>query len=244
MTTDPLLLVDDDRELSRMLAEYLAGEGIETEIAPDGATALERLQSASYNLVILDVMMPGMGGFEVLRRLRQMSLQVPVIMLTARGEEVDRIVGLELGADDYLAKPFNPRELMARIRAVLRRAGGRDAGEPDTPLSVGSLRIDPSNFDVKVEGAAVKLTGVEFRLLQRLVNGVGTVQSRDSLSEHVLGRRLQAYDRSIDTHISNIRRKLGCGRPGVPEIRSQRGEGYVLTHPSDVAHADAASQDK
>jgi len=234
MTADPILLVDDDRELSRMLAEYLAGEGIETVIAPDGATALERLNSGSFDLVILDVMMPGIGGFEVLRRLRQMPLQVPVIMLTARGEEVDRIVGLELGADDYLAKPFNPRELMARIRAVLRRSGVREAGDLDTPVSVGQLRIDPNNFDVKVDGVAIKLTGVEFRLLQRLVHGVGVVQSRDSLSEHVLGRRLQAYDRSIDTHVSNIRRKLGCGKPGVPEIRSQRGEGYVLTHPSDM----------
>jgi len=234
MTTDPLLLVDDDRELARMLAEYLAGEGFETVIAPDGAAALERLKTSSFDLIILDVMLPGLGGFEVLRRLRQLPLQTPVIMLTARGEEVDRIVGLELGADDYLAKPFNPRELMARIRAVLRRSGGREAEESDTPLAVGLLRIDPNNYDVKVDGNPVRLTSVEFRLLQRLVQGVGVVQSRDSLSEHVLGRRLQAYDRSIDTHVSNIRRKLGCGQPGIPEIRSQRGEGYLLTQPADA----------
>jgi two-component system response regulator CpxR len=235
MTTNPLLLVDDDRELSRMLAEYLAGEGFETAIAPDGLTALDRLKSSNFDLVILDVMMPGMGGFEVLRRLRQMPLQVPVIMLTARGEEVDRIVGLELGADDYLAKPFNPRELMARIRAVLRRANVRETGDPDTPLSLGSLRVDPNNFEVKVGTSPIRLTGVEFRLLHQLMQRAGVVQSRDSLSEQVLGRRLQAYDRSIDTHVSNIRRKLGCGQPGVPEIRSQRGEGYVLIQPSEAA---------
>ncbi len=233
MTGESLLLVDDDHELGRMLAEYLAGEGLHTIIAPDGPTALDRLKSESYALVILDVMLPGMGGFEVLRRLRQMPQQVPVIMLTARGEEVDRIVGLELGADDYLAKPFNPRELMARVRAVLRRAGPRESEETDGPLVVGQLRLDPANYDVRVGGNSIRLTGVEFRLLQRLAQGVGNVQSRDSLSEHVLGRRLQAYDRSIDTHVSNIRRKLGCGSPGVPEIRSQRGEGYVLTQPAE-----------
>jgi DNA-binding response OmpR family regulator len=234
MATDTILLVDDDIELSRMLAEYLAGEGFEVLHAPDGAKALEHLRHREFSLVILDVMMPGMGGFELLQRMRQMSSRVPVIMLTARGDEVDRIVGLELGADDYLPKPFNPRELMARIRAVLRRASGREAGDADTPLTVGQLSLDPSSFDVRVDGTAVRLTSVEFRLLQRLVGGVGVVQSRDSLSEHVLGRRLQAYDRSIDTHVSNIRRKLGCGQPGVPEIRSQRGEGYVMTQPLEA----------
>ncbi len=234
MATDTILLVDDDIELSRMLAEYLAGEGFEVLHAPDGAKALEHLRQREFSLVILDVMMPGMGGFELLQRMRQMSSRVPVIMLTARGDEVDRIVGLELGADDYLPKPFNPRELMARIRAVLRRVGGREAGDGDAPLTVGQLSLDPSSFDVRVDGTAVRLTSVEFRLLQRLVGGVGVVQSRDSLSEHVLGRRLQAYDRSIDTHVSNIRRKLGCGQPGVPEIRSQRGEGYVMTQPLEV----------
>ncbi len=234
MATDTILLVDDDIELSRMLAEYLAGEGFEVLHAPDGAKALEHLRQREFSLVILDVMMPGMGGFELLQRMRQMSSRVPVIMLTARGDEVDRIVGLELGVDDYLPKPFNPRELMARIRAVLRRVGGREAGDGDAPLTVGQLSLDPSSFDVRVDGTAVRLTSVEFRLLQRLVGGVGVVQSRDSLSEHVLGRRLQAYDRSIDTHVSNIRRKLGCGQPGVPEIRSQRGEGYVMTQPLEV----------
>ena len=234
MSAEPILLVDDDLELSRLLGEYLAGEGFEFLHAADGERALEDLQEGEFSLVILDVMMPGIGGFEVLRRLRQMGLRVPVIMLTARGDEVDRIVGLELGADDYLPKPFNPRELMARIRAVLRRSAARDPGEQDGPLVVGQLSIDPSSFDVRVDGAPVRLTSVEFRLLQRLVSGVGAVQSRDSLSEHVLGRRLQAYDRSIDTHVSNIRRKLGCGRPGMPEIRSQRGEGYVMTQPLEL----------
>jgi len=159
---------------------------------------------------------------------------VPVIVLSARDREAEKIAALDGGADDYLEKPFAVGELMARIRAVLRRSGGREAEESDTPLAVGLLRIDPNNYDVKVDGNPVRLTSVEFRLLQRLVQGVGVVQSRDSLSEHVLGRRLQAYDRSIDTHVSNIRRKLGCGQPGIPEIRSQRGEGYLLTQPADA----------
>jgi two-component system response regulator CpxR len=225
-----LLIVDDDRELGQMLTEYLTGEGFQVALVRDGAEALDRLTAEpahSFDLVILDVMLPSLSGFEVLRRLRH-SLSVPVIMLTAHGADVDRIVGLELGADDYLSKPFNPRELVARVRAVLRRFSPRDADTPAHPVSVGPLRLDPATFEVTLSGEAVRLTGTELRLLEVLMRAVGQVQSRESLTERVLGRRLTPYDRSIDTHVSNLRRKLGLGDNGLPEIRSIRGAGYVL----------------
>ncbi|HEX7013841.1 MAG TPA: response regulator transcription factor [Steroidobacteraceae bacterium] len=230
MTVSPsLLIVDDDRELGQMLMEYLSGEGFQVSIVRDGAEALEHLEDPShpYDLVILDVMLPSLSGFEVLRRLRR-TLTVPVIMLTAHGSDVDRIVGLELGADDYLPKPFNPRELVARVRAVLRRFSPRDADVAAQPVSVGCLRLDPTAFEVTISGQPVRLTGTELRLLEVLMRSVGQVQSRESLTERVLGRRLTPYDRSIDTHVSNLRRKLGLGENGLPEIRSIRGAGYVL----------------
>jgi len=190
-------------------------------------------QTHPFDLVILDVMLPSLSGFEVLRRLRH-SLSVPVIMLTAHGADVDRIVGLELGADDYLSKPFNPRELVARVRAVLRRFSPRDNDMPAHPVSVGPLRLDPATFEVTLSGQSVRLTGTELRLLEVLMRAVGQVQSRESLTERVLGRRLTPYDRSIDTHVSNLRRKLGLGENGLPEIRSIRGAGYVLIASSEA----------
>lgn len=240
MTQPPsLLIVDDDRELGQMLTEYLSGEGFQVSVLRDGAEALERLieQPHPADLVILDVMLPSLSGFEVLRRLRR-NLSVPVIMLTAHGADVDRIVGLELGADDYLAKPFNPRELVARVRAVLRRFSPRDADAPAHPVTIGALRLDPAIFEVTLAGEAVRLTGTELRLLEVLMRSAGQVQSRESLTERVLGRRLTPYDRSIDTHVSNLRRKLGLGENGLPEIRSIRGAGYVLIANGDV-RADA-----
>jgi DNA-binding response OmpR family regulator len=223
-----LLIVDDDRELAQMLTEYLTAENFVTRVAHDGHAALNELKANKHDLVILDVMLPSLNGFDVLRSLRQ-TLSVPVIMLTAHGTDVDRIVGLELGADDYLAKPFNPRELVARIRAVLRRFTTRDPGAPSQPVSVGQLRLDPATFGVSLEGKQIRLTGTEFRVLEMLMRAPGIVQSRDLLTERVLGRKLTPYDRSIDTHVSNLRRKLGLGVPGLPEIRSIRGTGYVLT---------------
>jgi DNA-binding response OmpR family regulator len=240
MTQPPsLLIVDDDRELGQMLTEYLSGEGFQVSVLRDGAEALERLieQPHPADLVILDVMLPSLSGFEVLRRLRR-NLSVPVIMLTAHGADVDRIVGLELGADDYLAKPFNPRELVARVRAVLRRFSPRDADAPAHPVTIGPLRLDPAIFEVTLSGEAVRLTGTELRLLEVLMRSAGQVQSRESLTERVLGRRLTPYDRSIDTHVSNLRRKLGLGEQGLPEIRSIRGAGYVLIANGE-ARADA-----
>ncbi len=240
MTQPPsLLIVDDDRELGQMLTEYLSGEGFQVSVLRDGAEALERLieQPHPADLVILDVMLPSLSGFEVLRRLRR-NLSVPVIMLTAHGADVDRIVGLELGGDDYLAKPFNPRELVARVRAVLRRFSPRDADAPAHPVTIGPLRLDPAIFEVTLSGEAVRLTGTELRLLEVLMRSAGQVQSRESLTERVLGRRLTPYDRSIDTHVSNLRRKLGLGEQGLPEIRSIRGAGYVLIANGE-ARADA-----
>lgn len=236
-----LLIVDDDRELGQMLTEYLTGEGFQVTLLRDGAEALERLteQSHPFDLVILDVMLPSLSGFEVLRRLRH-SLSVPVIMLTAHGADIDRIVGLELGADDYLSKPFNPRELVARVRAVLRRFSPRDTDMPAHPVSVGPLRLDPATFEVTLSGQSVRLTGTELRLLEVLMRAVGQVQSRESLTERVLGRRLTPYDRSIDTHVSNLRRKLGLGENGLPEIRSIRGAGYVLIATSGEARAESS----
>ena len=241
MTQPPsLLIVDDDRELGQMLTEYLSGEGFNVSVLRDGAEALEHLINEPHpaDLVILDVMLPSLSGFEVLRRLRR-SLSVPVIMLTAHGADVDRIIGLELGADDYLAKPFNPRELVARVRAVLRRFSPRDTDTPAHPVSIGPLRLDPAIFEVTLSGEAVRLTGTELRLLEVLMRSAGQVQSRESLTERVLGRRLTPYDRSIDTHVSNLRRKLGLGENGLPEIRSIRGAGYVLIANGD-ARAEAA----
>jgi len=226
--TASLLIVDDDRELAQMLNEYLSTEGFSIAIAYDGSSALERLNAEKFDLVVLDVMLPTLNGFDVLRNLRQ-SLSVPVIMLTARGADVDRIVGLELGADDYLAKPFNPRELVARIRAVLRRFSTRESGTIGQVVTVGGLKLDPAAFTVTLDGRSIRLTGTEFRVLETLMRAVGQVQSRDSLTEKVLGRKLSPYDQCIDTHISNLRRKLGSGEPGAPEIRSMRGAGYVLT---------------
>jgi DNA-binding response OmpR family regulator len=240
MTQPPsLLIVDDDRELGQMLTEYLSGEGFQVSVLRDGAEALDRLieQPHPADLVILDVMLPSLSGFEVLRRLRR-NLSVPVIMLTAHGADVDRIIGLELGADDYLAKPFNPRELVARVRAVLRRFSPRDTDAPAHPVTIGPLRLDPAIFEVTLSGEAVRLTGTELRLLEVLMRSAGQVQSRESLTERVLGRRLTPYDRSIDTHVSNLRRKLGLGEQGLPEIRSIRGAGYVLIANGE-ARADA-----
>jgi DNA-binding response OmpR family regulator len=226
-----ILIVDDDHELAQMLTEYLAGEGFDVEVAGDGRRALDAIASRRIDLVILDVMLPELNGFEVLKRMRQ-SLTLPVIMLTARGGDVDRIVGLELGADDYLPKPFNPRELVARIRAVLRRLQGGDVSAvPQAPVTVGNLVIEPATLTVRIGDREVRVTGTEFRVLELLMRAAGQVQSRNSLTERGLGRRLTPYDRSIDTHVSNLRRKLGLGTAGAPEIRSIRGAGYLLTVP-------------
>ena len=224
-----VLLVDDDRELCAMLSEYLQAEHFEVKSVHDGGDALQQLQDGEFEIVILDVMLPSVGGFDVLRKLGA-SYETPILMLTARGDDVDRIVGLELGADDYLSKPFNPRELVARIRAILRRANSRlgSSRAPDE-LSVGPIALNTGTHQVHVNGQSIPLTGAEFRVLELLMRSAGQVISRESMTEQALGRKLVAYDRSIDTHISNLRRKLDLEVGTNPEIKNVRGSGYTLT---------------
>ncbi len=227
--TARLLVIDDDQELCELLVEYLGGEGFAVDAVHDGELGLERAGTPGYDLVVLDVMLPGLNGLEVLRRLRAAS-RVPVVMLTARGDEVDRVVGLELGADDYLPKPFNPRELAARIRAVLRRTE-RGGAAPDGLLRVADLELDPGARRVRVGGAEVELTGVEFALLERLLRAAGEVVERVDLSREVLGRRPSPFDRSLDVHLSNLRRKLGPSGSGGERIKTIRGVGYQYLRP-------------
>ncbi len=219
-----ILLVDDDRELTAMLAEYLEGDGFQVSVAHTGDDGLARARSGSFDALVLDVMLPGRDGFEVLRALRH-NHAVPVLMLTARGDDVDTVVGLELGADDYLPKPCNPRVLVARLRALLRR-GRHDSDTAAQRRMIGDLSLDTARREVRVAGQAVDLTGTEFDLLACLTSEAGTVVDKDRLSEAALGRRLQPFDRSIDMHISKLRRKLGPLRDGSPRIKTIRGSGY------------------
>jgi DNA-binding response OmpR family regulator len=228
-----ILVIDDDAELCELLAELMAQEGYAVESVGDGQAGLERAQSKAFSVVVLDIMLPSLNGFDVLGRLRQGSTEqhaeVPVIMLTAKGEDVDRIVGLEMGADDYLPKPFNPRELVARVRAIHRRASGQRKAEPAAPgtLIVDDVELVPSARVVRVGDREIDLTTAEYDLLEVLVQRAGTVVPRDELARLVLGRRLSAYDRAIDMHISNLRKKLGEGRHG-ERIKTVRNAGYIL----------------
>jgi DNA-binding response OmpR family regulator len=224
-----VLLVDDDRELCQMLTEYLDAEHFEAHSVHDGASALARIRSGEFELIILDVMLPGLSGFDVLRDLGA-AHHTPILMLTARGDDIDRIVGLELGADDYLSKPFNPRELVARMRAILRRANAKLVrGAAVDSVEVGPIALSVGMHKVSVAGVAVTLTGAEFRVLEILMRNAGQVLSREALTEQALGRKLVPYDRSIDTHISNLRRKLNLQNGANPELKNVRGAGYTLT---------------
>jgi len=221
-----LLVIDDDEELCAMLVEYLGPEGFVTTTAGTGPAGLAQLARTPADLVILDVMLPELSGFEVLRRIRAVS-RVPVIMLTARGEEVDRVVGLEMGADDYLAKPFSPRELVARIRAVLRRLPGEGAGAAGVILW-GPLRLDLRARRAEVGDRDLELTSAELRILELLVRADTRTVTREDLMLQALGRKLLPTDRSLDTHLSNLRRKLARFTDRV-SIQSVRGSGYALT---------------
>jgi two-component system response regulator CpxR len=227
---DRVLIVDDDVDLCRLLGERLSSEGFALEAVHDGARGLERVLSEDHALVILDLMLPGMGGLDVLRRLRIHS-PVPVLILTARGEDVDRILGLEIGADDYLPKPFNPRELIARIRAILRRTSRSIA--PGSVLVVGDLRLDPAAREVWLDGIPIDLTSVEFALLETLLRDAGHVVTREQLTETVLGRKLGPFDRVIDVHISNLRKKLAQAH-GEEQIKAVRGSGYMFVVRSEA----------
>jgi DNA-binding response OmpR family regulator len=230
-----ILAIDDDVALCELLSDYLVSEGFEVESAHDGETGLEAACEGAHDLIVLDVMLPGMNGFEVLRHLRSRS-NTPVIMLTARGETVDRIVGLEIGADDYLAKPFNPRELVARIRAILRRMrldrGGVEEAAPEK-LKVGDVEMHIATRLVLLSGNPVNLTAMEFNLLEILVRNAGRLVSREELIRSVLGRSPYPYDRSIDVHVSRLRKKLGREVDGTERIKTIRNVGYLyaLTAP-------------
>jgi two-component system response regulator CpxR len=232
---DCILVVDDDIELCGLVQEYLAAEGFTAKSVHDGEQGLLQAISGEYAMVVLDVMLPGINGFEVLRRIRSVS-KIPVVLLTARGEDVDRIVGLEIGADDYLPKPFNPRELVARIRAVMRRTKPTKGSEavPEV-LLVGDVELDPATRTVLRAGAPVELTSVEFNLLEVLLREAGRVVTRERLVNAVLSRKFMPFDRSIDMHVSKVRRKLGDSEENGDHIKTIRGVGYMFAHPGAKA---------
>jgi DNA-binding response OmpR family regulator len=229
-----ILVIDDDMELCELLTDYLRPEGFDVESVMDAKQGIERALSGEHALVVLDVMLPGISGFDVLRHIRGSS-RIPVLMLTARGDDVDRIVGLEMGADDYLPKPFNPRELVARIRAIQRRTEQGGTGPPQEEkavrIAVGDVELDVGPRRVVRGGEVIELTAVEFNLLQELLLHAGTMVPRTELVRKILGRSLSAYDRSIDVHISSLRKKLGHEVNGVERIKTIRSMGYLYTQP-------------
>jgi DNA-binding response OmpR family regulator len=227
---DRILIIDDDVALGELITEYLEPLDFEIELAHRGDVGVERALAGKHSIIVLDVMLPGLNGFEVLRKIRAES-KVPVLMLTARGDDVDRIIGLEIGADDYLPKPFNPRELAARIRAILRRTKVDqrvNETEPKT-LTVGDVELDNNTRVVRRAGTVIELTAVEFELLANLLRAAGRVITREELSRAVLGRGPSPFDRSIDMHISNLRKKLGHRLGAIERIKTVRGVGYIYS---------------
>jgi len=224
-----VLVVDDDAELCRLVTRFLVREGFDISWAPSGAVGVERALAEDYSLIMLDVMMPDTDGFEVLRRIRQQS-RTPVLMLTARGDTHDRVRGLEMGADDYLPKPFDPAELVARIRAILRRSA--PPRPVPAPVAIGDIELDGGARTVRRNGAPVDLTTVEFDLLAALMRVAGNTVSREELVRNVLGRNFSPFDRSIDTHVCNLRRKLGPLQDGGERIKGVRGTGYLYASPA------------
>lgn len=224
---NPLLLIDDDQELTSMLSTYLQREGFVVQVANDSQQGLRKAVAGHYELLVLDVMMPGLDGISLLRQIRQHS-KVPVIMLTAKGDDIDKVLGLELGADDYVAKPCLPRELVARIRAILRRVQ-QQQDEP-TEVRVGPLTLEPGSRKAWVNGQQIQLTGAEFSVLWVLACQAGRLVSKAELSLQALGKTLTQYDRSLDVHISNIRQKLGKREDQQAWIEAVRGKGYQLMH--------------
>jgi len=225
-----LLIVDDDAELCSLLQEFLEREGYTVQCVQDGRAGMEQAQQGGYDLIILDVMLPGLDGFDILRRLRATS-RVPVMMLTARGQDEDRIVGLELGADDYLPKPFNARELVARVKAILRRT---EAKANRGRVEVNGVLLDPGTREVTCDGKAVDVTTLEFDILEQLMRNAGRVVSRDGLMESLYNRKATPFDRSIDMHVSHLRRKLEGSRPVIKTIR---GVGYQFCQSPEDAVA-------
>ncbi|MBS1811979.1 MAG: response regulator transcription factor [Acidobacteria bacterium] len=226
---DRILLIDDDIELCELVGEFLTSEGFTVTSVHDGEQGVNQVLANDYGLIVLDVMLPSLNGFEVLRRVRSVK-RTPIIMLTARGEDVDRIIGLELGADDYLPKPFNPRELVARIRAVLRRmqpTAPKESGEEK--LIVGEIELSKSSRVVRCNGLLIDLTSAEFDLLELLMQAAGKVVTREEIARLALGKEYSPFDRSIDMHVSNLRKKIGERNDGIERIKSVRGIGYIYT---------------
>lgn len=239
-----VLLVEDDVRMSDLIREHLRREGMEADAAYDGENGLAKARSGDYAIVVLDVMLPGIGGFDVLRQLRTSGgaiSRIPVIMLTARGDEVDKILGLELGADDYIPKPFSSRELVARMRAVLRRTSGdsltKAAPTPSRSnvVRVGDIELDGGAREVRRGRDVIDLTGAEFDLLEALLRSAGEIVTRETISKVALGRELMPYDRSIDVHMSNLRRKIGLNAGGGERIKAIRGVGYIYVKTKDSA---------
>jgi len=224
--SDKILLIDDDVELVEMIRDYLTQEGFEVGVAHEGKTGIREALKGLYAIVVVDVMMPGINGIEVLRRIRNESA-MPIIMLTARGDDTDRILGLELGADDYVPKPCTARELTARIRAILRRVNVTNHSDY-LEIVVGDLTFMPEQRQAKWRGKKVNLTSTEFSLLELLVRHAGQIVSKDALSEHAQGRKLMRFDRSIEVHISSIRQKLGSLNDGRSCIQTVIHKGYLL----------------
>jgi two-component system, OmpR family, response regulator CpxR len=224
-----ILIIDDDEELCELVSEYLSVEGFTTEAVHDGESGLQKALSNDYELAILDVMLPKKNGFDVLRDLRKSS-KLPVLMLTAKGDDMERIVGLEIGADDYLPKPFNPRELVARLRAVLRRVNDADEKKqlPET-FTVDDIEVSLTGRTAKIDGTEINLTAVEFDLLVALLEQAGKIVKKEDLSQRVLDRRLSPFDRSLDMHVSNLRKKLGAREDETERIKTIRSVGYIYT---------------
>jgi DNA-binding response OmpR family regulator len=222
-----ILVIDDDMELCELVTEYLEPDGFKVEAVHDGEAGLERAISGEHVLAVLDYMLPGMNGFDVLRKIRARS-RLPIVMLTARGDDINRIIGLQIGADDYLPKPFNPLELLARINAVLRRTQGEPEQKEDhTTLVVGDVEMDSRTRTVRRAGTVVELTVVEYSLLEKLLSAPGRIVEREELVKEVLHRNLSPLDRSMDTHVSNLRKKLGHHVNGVERIKTVRSVGYI-----------------
>ena len=231
-----LLVIDDDRKLCRLIGDYLTPLGYTVAAVHTGPEGVEKAVAESWHAVILDLMLPGMDGFEVLKAIRHKS-DVPVLMLTARGDEADRIVGLEIGADDYLPKTFSTRELLARLRAVTRRArGGKKSEEPEMEVVVGKIRINTGAHTVVVGDEPLVLTPVEYDLLLALARARGRVRSREALIEDIRDRNYDVFDRSIDVHISALRKKLGDDAKNPRIIRTVRAAGYMMVNPDEAAH--------
>src|SRR5438132_4263783 len=231
---EQVLVIDDDVELCKLVTRYLAQEGFQIESVNAGASGAQQALSGNYALVVLDVMMPGVNGFDVLRRIRAQS-RIPILMLTAKGDALDRVLGLEMGADDYLPKPFNPQELAARIRAILRRAKPESLDSSHsvaTTIVVGDIEMEPSARIVRRGNEVVNLTTVEFDLLEVLLQAAGQVVGREKLTRDVLGREFSPFDRSIDTHVCNLRKKIGLLADGTERIKGVRGIGYLYAVPS------------